>query len=55
MDELYRRSGRTNGLYTGLWQQFRIDCLDQFLNEMADDLADLARRNWMPAAPAEQP
>lgn len=22
MEELYARSGRTNGLYTGLWQDF---------------------------------
>ena len=25
MDELYERSGRTNGLYTGLWQDFCLE------------------------------
>lgn len=25
MEELYARSGRTNGLYTGLWQDFCLE------------------------------
>jgi hypothetical protein len=25
MEELYARSGRTNGLYTGLWQEFCLE------------------------------
>ena len=29
MDHLYARSGRTNGLYTGLWQQFCCDMVSQ--------------------------
>jgi hypothetical protein len=29
MDHLYARSGRTNGLYTGLWQQFCCEIVSQ--------------------------
>ena len=54
MDELYRLSGRTNGLMTGLWQQFRLDTYNQFMNEMADDLAHRARSNWVRPLPLQQ-
>lgn len=30
MDALYERSGRTNGLYTGLWQEFALDLAANF-------------------------
>lgn len=30
MDALYERSGRTNGLYTGLWQEFAGDLAGNF-------------------------
>jgi len=30
MDVLYERSGRTNGLYTGLWQEFALDIAANF-------------------------
>lgn len=30
MDALYERSGRTNGLYTGLWEEFCRDLADNF-------------------------
>jgi hypothetical protein len=55
MDELYRRSGRSSGHYTGLWQQFRLDTYNQFMNRFADDLADAERSNWAPPLPLQQP
>jgi len=30
MDALYERSGRTNGLYTGLWEEFALDMAANF-------------------------
>ena len=30
MDALYKRSGRTNGLYTGLWDEFAHDMATNF-------------------------
>ena len=30
MDQLYAASGRTNGLYTGLWQEFAGDLATNF-------------------------
>ena len=42
MEELYQRSGRTNGLFTGLWQEYAhkiaekvrdSDTLQQILND----------------------
>lgn len=40
---LYRRSGRTCGTYSGLWQQFKAELLDNF----AQPLAEAERDNWL--------
>ena len=40
LDALYERSGRTNGLYTGLWQEFALDLARNFRDT---DYADLHR------------
>jgi hypothetical protein len=42
MAELYRRSGRTCGTTSGLWEAFRAECLEQF----AQGLAERAREHW---------
>ena len=55
MDELYRRSGRTSGHYTGLWQQFRREAFNQFMNMFADELAEMERADWIPPSPLQQP
>lgn len=42
IDHLYERSGRTNGLYTGLWHEFRAKVAEKFV----DELANTAREQW---------
>ena len=39
---LYARSGRTCGTYSGLWQEFKQEVLD----ELAQQLAVKARNAW---------
>jgi hypothetical protein len=39
MEHMYRCSGRTNGLYTGLWQEFAINeaaayCRDEYFRRL---------------------
>ena len=38
MDALYERSGRTNGLYTGLWEEFCRDLAANFRDTSYPDL-----------------
>jgi hypothetical protein len=38
MDALYERSGRTNGLYTGLWEEFAHDLAANFRDTYYPDL-----------------
>lgn len=40
MRELYIRSGRTNGLMSGLWQQFKAELLEDFAQRMAEQQRD---------------
>lgn len=42
MHELYRRSGRTCGTWSGLWMEFK----QQKLNALAHELADQERKAW---------
>lgn len=42
LQELYRRSGRTCGTTSGLWAEFKAQCLEQF----AQGLAERAREHW---------
>jgi GMP synthase PP-ATPase subunit len=38
IDQLYDRSGRTNGLYTGLWQEFAADVAVNARDTQYDDV-----------------
>lgn len=38
MQALYEASGRTNGLYTGLWREFATDLAQNFRDQDYDDL-----------------
>lgn len=38
MQALYEASGRTNGLYTGLWRKFATDLAQNFRDQNYDDL-----------------
>jgi hypothetical protein len=42
MDWLYETSGRSSGHYTGLWQEFKALCLEEYTQKMAEE----ARSSW---------
>ena len=42
LQHLYQRSGRTCGTFSGLWQEFKQELLDDF----AQHLAEEQRRVW---------
>ena len=45
MEELYVASGRTNGLYTGLWDELKRKCMDNMANTMAESVMQSWAKN----------
>lgn len=46
LQHLYAQSGRTCGTFSGLWAEFRRQCLQEHLDALAEQLAQEKRRVW---------
>lgn len=46
LQNLYQQSGRTCGTFSGLWAEFRQQCLQEHLDALAEQLAQEKRRVW---------
>ncbi len=46
LQHLYQQSGRTCGTFSGLWADFRQQCLQEHLDALAEQLAQEKRRVW---------